>query len=185
MGQRKFDSFVEDKIVPIHGDLNKEGLGLSNEDKSKLAQNLNIIFNSAADTNMNNPLKKALNINYFGTVRLLDLAKKCKKFEVFSHVSTVGVNTNKKGGYIEEIIYHQQGEDIDGFTSKVMSMSDEEVKVKQKELLGNFPNSYTFSKNMAEKYLQKHNKYVKVLIHRPADISPSYAEPFPAWTDTL
>ena len=51
--------------------------------------------------------------------------------------------------------------------------------------IGNFPNTYTFSKNMAEKSLLANQGHVKVVIWRPSIISSSVAEPFPGWTDSL
>ena len=85
---------VDEKVVPIVGDIEQEGLGISKEDTEIITENVNIMFNSAASIMFNNPLKQALNINFFSTVRMMELAKKCKNFEVFSHVSTVGVNTD-------------------------------------------------------------------------------------------
>lgn len=41
-----------------------------------LQNEVNIIINCAASVNFDDPLKEALNINYFGTLRLLDLAHK-------------------------------------------------------------------------------------------------------------
>jgi len=80
--------------VPISGDLNQDKLGVSDEDMSLLVENINMIYNFAASTNFNSPLKKAFNINYFGAVRLMDLAKACKNFEVFAQISTCGTNMN-------------------------------------------------------------------------------------------
>lgn len=66
-----------------------------------------------------------------------------------------------------------------------MAMSDEEVKQSERKLIGNFPNTYTFTKNLAEKYMKKHQGHVKCIIWRPSVIASSLEQPFKGWTDTL
>lgn len=51
-----FIEFAEKKIVPVQGDLIREGLGLSKEDRLKLTQDVNVIINSAASVNFDDPL---------------------------------------------------------------------------------------------------------------------------------
>lgn len=50
------------------------------------------------------PLEQALQINYFGPLRLLELARDSKNLECLTHVSTSYVNADKKG-YISEKVY--------------------------------------------------------------------------------
>lgn len=47
-------------------------------------------------------------------------------------------------------------------------MSPETLKLKEEEILGKFPNSYTFTKNLAERALMKFRGNVPLLILRPA-----------------
>jgi len=54
--------------------------------------------------NFNDPLQDAIQINYYGATRILELAQECRRLEVFTHVSTAYVNCMKKG-YVEEEIY--------------------------------------------------------------------------------
>lgn len=87
-----------------------------------VVENCNIILNSAASVNFDDPLKEALQINYFGCLRMLDLAKECKNLEVFTHVSTCYVNCNRSG-YIEEKIYDTGHVNIDELVSSIMNMN--------------------------------------------------------------
>ena len=73
-----------------------EELGLSQEDKNTIIEEVEVILNSAASVNFDDPLKQALSINYFGAKRMLDLAKLCPKLKVFSHVSTCYVPKTPK-----------------------------------------------------------------------------------------
>ena len=52
-----------------------EELGLSQKDKNTIIEEVDVILNSAASVNFDDPLKQALLINYFGAKRMLDLAK--------------------------------------------------------------------------------------------------------------
>ena len=61
------------------GDLIIDKLGLSEEDRSELVNELDILINCAASVNFDDPLLDAIQINYFGCMRMLELAKECKK----------------------------------------------------------------------------------------------------------
>jgi fatty acyl-CoA reductase len=76
-----------------------------------LTENLDLIINSAASINFDDPLQEAIKINYFGAQRILELAKECKNLEVLTHISTAYVNCNRSG-FIEEKIYNEY-EDAD------------------------------------------------------------------------
>jgi len=59
------------------------------------------------------------------------------------------------------------------------------VSAQEDKLLEGFPNTYTFTKNMAEKYILQKKEHVKVCIWRPAIIACSQQEPLPGWTDSI
>ena len=86
--------FILEKIVPIQGDLVLKHLGLTPEDRRLVSEEVEVILNCAASVNFNEPLRDALQINYFGSLRVLDLAHECKKLICMTHVSSCYVNTN-------------------------------------------------------------------------------------------
>lgn len=65
---------IKDKIYPIQGDINKDMLQLSKEDRDMLIRELDIIINCAASVDFNEQITDAININYSGCLRMLDLA---------------------------------------------------------------------------------------------------------------
>ena len=71
-----------------------DGLGISPEDRQLLVNEVYVVINCAASINFDDPLLDALQINYFGCLRLLNLAKECKNIATFTHVSTAYVNSN-------------------------------------------------------------------------------------------
>jgi fatty acyl-CoA reductase len=48
------------KIVPVQGDLMSENLGISKADRDMITSQVNVIINSAASVNFNDPMKTAL-----------------------------------------------------------------------------------------------------------------------------
>ncbi|TNV85444.1 hypothetical protein FGO68_gene11996 [Halteria grandinella] len=115
---------------------------------------------------------------------MLDLAKQCKGLSIYTHVSTCYVNCEKMG-FIEEKIYEVQ-EDSEVIVSRIMSMSPEEQDKNLPQILGPWPNTYTFTKSMAERTLKKKKPLdMPCLILRPSIIQAAIKEPLPGWTDTL
>lgn len=59
----EFRRLVMSKIVPVHGDLVLEQLGLSESDLRMVQSDTNVIFNCAADTSWDRGLKEAVNVS--------------------------------------------------------------------------------------------------------------------------
>ena len=59
------------------------------------------------------------------------------------------------------------------------------MKELESKLIGNFPNTYTFSKHLAEENLLKSHENVKTVIIRPSIIACADNQPFPGWTDSM
>lgn len=58
------------------------GLGISEEDRITLRNEVSVIFHSAATTNFGAHLRRAVAINLQGTEKVLELAHEMKKLEV-------------------------------------------------------------------------------------------------------
>ena len=115
---------------------------------------------------------------------MLALAKEVKNLSTFSHVSTCYVNCTRSGPIAEEI-YDMDKIDVEQYVKGIMSMTKEQADKAEANILGNFPNTYTFTKNLSEKALFKNKGNLNVCLVRPAIIASSLKEPFPGWTDTL
>ncbi|XP_046980427.1 putative fatty acyl-CoA reductase CG5065 [Schistocerca americana] len=50
-------------------------------------------------------------------------------------------------------------------------------------LLGNLPNTYVLSKNLAEKLVADYASRLPIIISRPSIVIPTYKEPMPGWVD--
>jgi hypothetical protein len=71
------------------------------------------------------------------------------------------------------------------FVDSLINMPVEEVELKQKEIVGTFPNTYTFTKNIGEKLLKKHRGDLPLVIIRPSIIGAAYREPHIGWVDSI
>jgi fatty acyl-CoA reductase len=67
-----------------------------------------------------------------------------------------------------------------------MSLSVDEQEKQLKQILGPWPNTYTFTKSMAERALKKRKPgHLPVVILRPSIICAAVKEPLIGWVDTL
>lgn len=70
------------KVELIYGDVMQLRLGMSDEDRDKVHNEVNIIVHLAATIRFDDPLKKAVLLNTRGTKFMMDLAKDCKTLDV-------------------------------------------------------------------------------------------------------
>lgn len=94
------------KVEPIQGDLLKDGLGFSPADEEKITNTCHIIINCAASIDFNARIDSAIDSNIRGSLRMLELARRTKNLEMFTHISTCYVNCDKTG-LIKEDIYER------------------------------------------------------------------------------
>lgn len=100
-------------------------------------------------------------------------------------MSTAYVNCNRQG-FIEEKIYDlENDEDPEALIEAISKMNPQDIIDNEKQIIGKYPNTYTFSKSMAERVLKKKHGKLHVSIVRPSIIIASYQEPIQGWTDTL
>lgn len=69
--------------------------------------------------------------------------------------------------------------------AKLTSMSTKDLVTQTKEILGVYPNTYTFTKGLCERLMKLRRKDLTLSIVRPAIINTSYSEPFPGWMDSI
>jgi fatty acyl-CoA reductase len=66
-----------------------------------------------------------------------------------------------------------------------LKLNPEQVIERQNEIIGRYPNTYTFTKALAERTLKKRHGNIKLSIIRPSIVISSYKEPVVGWTETL
>ena len=66
-----------------------------------------------------------------------------------------------------------------------MNMTSEQAALEEKKVLLEFPNTYCYTKGLAEKAIIRNQGDIKLVICRPSIIAASMSEPFPGWTDSM
>jgi alcohol-forming fatty acyl-CoA reductase len=175
---------VMNKITPVWGDISCVNLGLTDEHLTKVLENVEIIFHLAASLKLEATLKPNILTNLTATKNVLDVAKRMKRLVQMVHTSTAFCNVEQK--VMEEKIYDfpHRPEDL---IQCAEWMSEEAMAEAQKVILGTQPNTYTYTKRLAEILVRdEYNKgSLPVCIVRPSIVSPSWVEPVPGWVDSL
>lgn len=175
-------NIFKSKVCIIPGNIIESGLGISEEDRNLLINHVNIVFHMAASVRFNDTLKYAVRINVSGTKTMLDLAKDMKNLCAFIHLSTAYTNTDKNP--VEEIIYPPHA--IVNDTLAICKNIDEDIlKVLTPKYIGELPNTYAFSKQLAEHVVYETKGQLPAVIIRPSIVLPSVEEPVPGWIDNF
>ncbi|XP_068986780.1 putative fatty acyl-CoA reductase CG5065 [Bombus flavifrons] len=170
------------RVYPMKGDASLPDLGLSREDRNLLFEKVNIVFHSAATVRFNEPLHVAINVNTKGTDRVIELWNELRHPISFVHVSTAYSNANLRE--IGEKIYTTSLS-----PSEVIDICDKldktSINLIENRILKTYPNTYTFSKNLAEQIVVNKSKHLPVAIVRPSVIGASLEEPCPGWLENI
>ncbi|XP_059055601.1 putative fatty acyl-CoA reductase CG5065 [Achroia grisella] len=166
------------KLVPIIGDIAEPNLGMTPSDEELLIEKVSVVFHSAATVKFNEPLSEAIKVNVEGTRKVLDLCHRMKNIDMLVHISTLYANCDRK--VIEEVIYPPPT-DLNELYTYMKSDAYDEKSVSH--ILANRPNTYTFTKALAENLIEKEHGEIPTIIIRPSIVGSVKNEPTPGWLD--
>jgi len=169
-------------ITAISGDCALPNLGLSELDRDLLLENVDVVIHSAATVRFNEPISNALIVNVQATMDMIQLAQKMVKLKAFVYVSTAFSSCLQT--HIEERVYAKEigigAEDA----CKVSGLLGKEVMNRiSNELCHDFPNTYTYTKALAEEAVLTKGSGLPICIFRPGIVVPIHKEPIPGWVD--
>src|ERR1700752_786151 len=95
------EGFIRDKVAIVGGDIAEENLGFTEEEADRIAQNVDVILNSAGNVTFNPHLESALRTNVVGTKNVIAFAKRMKR-PALVHISTCFVAGNRSGSIWED-----------------------------------------------------------------------------------
>lgn len=173
-----------EKVRLLPGELSRENLGLSSEHKQELIENATLVFHVAADVQFSESLCDALIQNVKATKGMLDLAMQLKKLKGFIYLSTTYCNFNRPPNEsIEEILPACQ----DWRTLlKLQETQPSVLYALQPKVLCGHPNSYTWSKSLAEQVVKDYSKNFPVAVIRPAIVvGCADDDPLLGWNDSI
>ncbi|XP_045457865.1 fatty acyl-CoA reductase wat-like [Melitaea cinxia] len=179
--RKEVPDFIE-KIGVIEGDMVELNLGISEEDRTKLINEVNFIFHGAATVRFDESLKTAVKINVRGAREILNLARACKKLRAHVHISTAYSNCTRKD--IDEVFYESliPGEKLIDIAEY---MDEKLLNAITPGLLGDYPNTYVYTKAAAEDIVRTYSKGLPVALFRPSIVVSTSKEPVPGWTDNV
>jgi len=200
------DVFREGNVViPVDGDVFESDIGFKAGEYTMLTLDVTHIINLAADVNFDLPLFDATKFNVGSALNVLNFAKKCKGLQSYVHCSTAYVATSKaiknqhdatttSSGHMGELINVPESlptifADGEATTlyNLIMNGNDNDIDIIQSMLqTRGFPNTYTFTKCLAEVLITERSKgYVPIAIVRPSIVSASIKYPTPGWIDSI
>ncbi|KAL6426714.1 hypothetical protein ACFW04_009228 [Cataglyphis niger] len=157
-------SEVLNKVIPFNGDVCSDNLGLTDEQYEHLINEVNVVFHCAANLRMEAKLKDAVEMNL-----------------IFLHLSTAFCYVEEKE--LDERIYDSPNpHDI---MSLVQWLDEDSIDLITPKLLHPHPNTYTYTKRLAETLVANEYPNLPCCIARPSIVLPSYKEPIPGWVDNL
>jgi long-chain acyl-CoA synthetase len=192
-----FDSFVEQRVAVINGDLTDDRLGVGDDDYRRLCDEVEVIINSAAVVVFDERLDLSLNLNTMGARRMMDVARDCRRLQAVVHISTCYVSGTRKGWVAEELtsaefdveaeatrleqecaaIKQRCGADRDAAKKELVALGLRSARAR------GWHDTYTFTKWMGEQLTLKYRGDVPTVILRPAIIESTFQEPEPGWID--
>ncbi|KAG9511028.1 putative fatty acyl-CoA reductase, partial [Fragariocoptes setiger] len=185
---KKQCSNLFDKIHIISGDVSEENLGMSMEDWHRLVNDpVSVVFHSAATVKFDEPLKRALTLNLVATHNIIRLCRNLgPSLASLVHVSTAYVNCDHTEASvpIKETIYPLR-ENPAKLIELTKWMDESTMQTLRDALLDKRPNTYTYSKAMAEKLIAEEASDLPVAIVRPSIVIAAWREPIRGWVDNL
>lgn len=162
------------KIIPVQGDVSELNLGLSDSSRD-LMKDVSIIFHSAASVRFDDSLKYAVTMNTRGTREIMKFAETLLNIKVVMHVSTTYSNVYLST--VNEEIYPPIADWKK--TVEICEKYDGDTLNFITQHYTNFmPNTYVFSKNLAEHVTEDYKDILPVILFRPSIVMSACDEPF-------
>ncbi|XP_066340749.1 probable fatty acyl-CoA reductase 4 [Miscanthus floridulus] len=201
-----FESFIQEKVCPLPGDVMYENLGLGPAKLRELCKEIDIIVNGAATTNFYERYDVAFDTNVMGAKHICEFAKRCSNLKMLLHVSTAYVAGEQEGIVLEKPFH--LGETLREGTHLDIESELNLIKETRRELKANpcsekaerrtmkelglkrarefgWPNTYVFTKAMGEMLLGHLRGDLPVVIIRPSIITSILNEPLPGWMEGI
>ncbi|KAF7050415.1 hypothetical protein CFC21_058787 [Triticum aestivum] len=99
---KDYQGFIATKLVPVVGDVRETNIGIAPELADEIAERVDIIVNSAANTTFDERYDVAMDINTVGPFRIMSFAHRFRRLKLFLQVSTAYVNGQRQGVVLEK-----------------------------------------------------------------------------------
>ncbi|XP_055930648.1 fatty acyl-CoA reductase 1-like isoform X2 [Argiope bruennichi] len=166
------------KVHVISGDIKQPNLGMSKEDIQLLIEKTSVVFHCAANIQLTNPLNIMLTLIFLSLNSIIELCRKMKKLEALVYTSTAYSNCNRPTNLIKEEIYRMPFP-AEKFLIALKNNDNEKLQEMAAFCKPDWPNTYTFSKSMAENLIADTASDLPVAIIRPSIVMSTLKNPVP------
>jgi len=170
------------KVVGIRGDVTEPDMDLNKLDRQEIIDKVSVVFHVAASVKFDSPLKESMKQNVYGTHNVLQLCAEMRQLQCYIHVSTAYSNCHQM--HIKEEFGPLQANPLK-IMHCVMNMNQEEEQALTKSLIEGRPNSYCYTKAVAEHLVREYEHRFPAAIMRPSIVVQSVDEPAPGWVDSV
>lgn len=160
-----YDPKFRSKLKLIFADFEMDNLGISNEDREYIKKNVEIIIHGAATIRFDEILKKSITINVGATKFMLELAKETKKLKSFVHISTAFSQSYQRN--LKECFYSTPI-DPELLLKMMKTVKDDALNALTPQIMYPWPNSYVFTKALAEDLVRQYKNDLPIAIIRPS-----------------
>jgi len=118
-----FEGFIREKVVVKGGDIAETNLGYREDEAQAIADDIDVVINSAGKVTFNPTLESSLRTNVVGTKNVIAFARRMKR-PALVHVSTCFVAGNRSGAIFES-------DPVLGYFPRKHELGDVEFSVEQ------------------------------------------------------
>ncbi|MET0405222.1 MAG: SDR family oxidoreductase [Cystobacter sp.] len=169
----------ESLVEVVGGELEQPRCGLAPDVFEALTARTTHVIHCAASVDFDLPVAQAAASNITSALNVLEFARACSKLHGMVSVSTAYV-TPWRAGPLPETLAHlpRPAEEL---YRAILDGSRPEAELKAET---GHPNTYTYTKCVAEHLLCERRGTVPLSIVRPSIISAAWKAPFPGWVDS-
>ncbi|KAJ8919471.1 hypothetical protein NQ315_016571 [Exocentrus adspersus] len=144
---------------------------------------VNVIFHSAATIRFDEPLRRAVLINIRAVRDMVQLAHEMPNLKSFIHLSTAYSNCIHQ--HIMEEIYPPAADYRKLLQVVESPLPDNILEKITPMLIGKYPNTYSYSKQIGEAIIMEEGKGLPIGVHRPTIVMGTYEEPLMGWINSF
>jgi alcohol-forming fatty acyl-CoA reductase len=175
----------KEMVESLPGDITRPALGLDPLARSRVAAEVTHVIHCAASVEFTLPLAQAFAVNTQGALHALEIARTCARFESYVGVSTAYVTPHpdpygRSIHRVEEVLAPLPRDPESLYASLCAGREDEQRLLAET----GHPNTYTFTKCLAEHLTVGRAGDLPVTIVRPSIVSACRTHPVRGWIDS-
>ncbi|KAL4113616.1 hypothetical protein QTP88_017210 [Uroleucon formosanum] len=172
-----------EKITAVIGDCSLPNLGIQEQYRNILKNEVNIVIHSAATVRFDEHLRKAVNINIIALRDMLKMSQEMRDLKAFVHISTA--YSNCAGRKVVDEVFYEPPISGDNLFQLMNSLDDDYISRITPSMLKEWPNTYAMTKAIAEGEIATHGIGLPIGVIRPSMILATDTEPVPGWINNI